>query len=73
MSDSPRRRAVPLYGLAVFAVIMLLFLFVFAPLQYAFGMGGLVLTELGLLAVTLLMARLTGKNLRLIFLGWTHR
>lgn len=67
MSDSPRRRAVPLYGLAAFAVIMLLFFLVFAPLQYYFGMTGLALTELGLLAATLLMARFTGKKLRLIF------
>ena len=41
------RRLTPLHGIAAFVIIMLLFLFVFAPLQYYFGMLGLALTELG--------------------------
>ena len=61
------RRLTPLHGIAAFVIIMLLFLFVFAPLQYYFGMLGLALTELGLLACTLLAVRITGQSFRSVF------
>ena len=54
----------PLHGIGLFLIIMLLFLFVFAPLQLHFGMLGLLLTELGLLAVTLLAVRITRQSFR---------
>ena len=61
------RRLTPLHGIAAFVIIMLLFLFVFAPLQYYFGMLGLALTELGLLACTLLAVRITRQSFRSVF------
>lgn len=67
MEFEERRRLNPLYGIGLFLIIMLLFLFVFAPLQYYLGMAGLLLTELGLLAVTLLAVRLTGQSFREVF------
>lgn len=65
--EKRKRRLNPLYGIAAFVIIMLLFLFVFAPLQYYFGMLGLALTELGLLGATLLAVRLTGQSFRDVF------
>ena len=62
-----RRRLNPAYGIIVFVIIEILFLFVFAPLQYYFGMLGLALTELGLLACTLLAVRVTGQRFREVF------
>ena len=65
--EEERRRLNPLYGIGLFLIIMVLFIFVFAPLQYHFGMMGLLLTELGLLAVTLLAVRFTGQSFREVF------
>lgn len=62
-----KHRLNPLHGIILFLIIMLLFLFVFAPLQLHFGMTGLLLTELGLLAVTLLAVRVTGQDFREVF------
>ena len=62
-----RRRLNPAYGIIIFVIIEILFLFVFAPLQYYFGMLGLALTELGLLACTLLAVRVTGQRFREVF------
>ena len=62
-----RRRLNPAYGIIVFVIIEILFLFDFAPLQYYFGMLGLALTELGLLACTLLAVRVTGQRFREVF------
>lgn len=62
-----KHRLNPLHGIILFLIIMLLFLFVFAPLQLHFGMTGLLLTELGLLAVTLLAVRVTGQDFRDVF------
>ncbi|WP_162609635.1 type II CAAX endopeptidase family protein [Lachnoclostridium sp. An131] len=62
-----RRRLNPAYGIAVFIIIELLFIFVFAPLQYYFGMLGLALTELGLLTCTLLAVKATGQSFREVF------
>ena len=64
---SVKRRLTPFHGIIAFILIMLLFLFVFAPLQYYFGMLGLALTELGLLGATLLAVRITGQNFRDVF------
>ncbi len=65
--EEERRRLNPLYGIGLFLIVMVLFIFVFAPLQYHFGMMGLLLTELGLLAVTLLAVRFTGQSFREVF------
>lgn len=65
--EEERRRLNPLYGIGLFLIIMVLFIFVFAPLQLHFGMVGLLLTELGLLAVTLLAVRFTGQSFREVF------
>ncbi|NBK94130.1 CPBP family intramembrane metalloprotease [bacterium 1XD21-13] len=65
--EEERPRLNPLHGIGLFLIIMLLFLFVFAPLQLHFGMLGLLLTELGLLAVTLLAVRFTGQSFREVF------
>lgn len=65
--EEERRCLNPLYGIGLFLIIMVLFIFVFAPLQYNFGMTGLLLTELGLLAVTLLAVRFTGQSFREVF------
>ena len=62
-----KRRLNPAYGIAVFVIIEIIFLFVFAPLQYYFGMLGLALTELGLLACTLLAVKITGQSFREVF------
>ena len=61
------RRLTPIHGIIAFIVIILLSFFVFAPLQYAFGMLGLALTELGLLLAALLAVRLTGQRLKAVF------
>ena len=61
---SPSRRQLnPVYGIAAFIIIETIFFVVFAPLQYYFGMLGLALTELGLLACTLL----AGQSFREVF------
>ncbi len=65
--EEERPRLNPLHGIGLFLIIMLLFLFVFAPLQLHFGMAGLLLTELGLLAVTLLAVRITRQSFREVF------
>lgn len=65
--EKEKPRLSPLHGIALFLIIMLLFFFVFAPLQYRFGMIGLLLTELGLLFVTLLAVFLTRQPLREVF------
>lgn len=65
--EEERRRLNPLYGIGLFLIIMVLFIFVFAPLQLHFGMVGLLLTELGLLAVTLLAVHFTGQSFREVF------
>lgn len=57
----------PLQGIIVFVLIMAAFLLVFAPLQYRFGMGGVAMTELGLLLLTLLAAVLTKQKFREVF------
>lgn len=62
-----RRRLNPAYGIIGFIIIQIIFVFVFAPLQYYFGMTGLALTELGLLACTLLAVKLTGQSFREVF------
>ena len=65
---SPSRRQLnPVYGIAAFIIIETIFFVVFAPLQYYFGMLGLALTELGLLACTLLAVKLTGQSFREVF------
>ena len=65
---SPSRRQLnPVYGIAAFIIIEIIFFVVFAPLQYYFGMLGLALTELGLLACTLLAVKLTGQSFREVF------
>ena len=65
---SPSRRQLnPVYGIAAFIIIEIIFFVVFAPLQYYFGMLGLALTELGLLACTLLAVKLTGQSVREVF------
>lgn len=65
--EESRRRLNPLYGIGLFLIIMILFVLVFAPLQYQFGMVGLALTEIGLLLVTLLFTFLTGQSFREVF------
>ena len=65
--EEEKRRLNPLYGIGLFFIIMVLFIFVFAPLQFRFGMVGLLLTELGLLFVTLLAVRLTKQGFREVF------
>ena len=62
-----RRQLNPAYGIAVFIIIEIIFFVVFAPLQYYFGMLGLALTELGLLACTMLAVKLTGQSFREVF------
>lgn len=65
---SPSKRQLnPVYGIAAFIIIEIIFFVVFAPLQYYFGMLGLALTELGLLACTLLAVKLTGQSFREVF------
>ena len=65
--EEEKHRLNPLYGIGLFLIIMVLFIFVFAPLQLYFGMTGLLLTELGLLLVTLLAVRFTGQSFREVF------
>lgn len=65
--ENARKRLNPLYGIGVFLFVILATLFVFAPLQYAFGMGGLALTELGLLLIALLSTRIFGQSFREVF------
>lgn len=65
--EEEKPRLNPLHGIALFLIIMLLFFLVFAPLQYHFGMVGLLLTELGLLLVTLLAVWLTHQPFREVF------
>ncbi len=67
MMEEERRKLNPLYGIGVFILVIFVFLFVFAPLQFYLGMAGLVLTELGLLLITLLAVRLTGQSFREVF------
>lgn len=62
-----RRPLNPLHGIVLFLIIMILFIFVFAPLQYYLGMTGLLLTELGLLAVTMLAVLVTKQSFREVF------
>ena len=65
--EKSRQQLNPLYGIGLFLIIMIFFIFVFAPLQYKFGMAGLALTELGILLVTLLFTRLSGQSLKEVF------
>lgn len=65
--EDERPRLNPFHGIALFLIIMLLFFFVFAPLQYHFGMIGLLFTELGLLFVTVLAVLLTRQPFREVF------
>lgn len=65
--DESRKQLHPLYGIIAFVLIMAVFLLVFAPLQYRFGMLGVALTELGLLILTLLAVLLTNQNFREVF------
>lgn len=62
-----RRRLTPAYGIIGFLIIQIIFVFVFAPLQYYFGMTGLALTELGLLVCTLLAVKITGQRYQDVF------
>jgi len=57
----------PIYGIVVFIIVMAIFVLVFAPLQYRFGMSGLALTELGLLLLTLAAVFLTGQSFKEVF------
>lgn len=66
MNES-RKPLHPLHGIIVFVLIMITFLLLFAPLQYYFGMGGVALTELGLLLLTLLAVVLTRQKFREVF------
>ncbi|NLT58908.1 MAG: CPBP family intramembrane metalloprotease [Clostridiales bacterium] len=52
------------FGVLVLLVTLLLMLFVFAPIQYFFGLWGLAATELGLLAIALAAAKLLRYELR---------
>ncbi|MCI8597580.1 MAG: CPBP family intramembrane metalloprotease [Lachnospiraceae bacterium] len=65
--NEERRRLNPLHGIGMFLIVILVFIFVFAPLQYYFGMVGLVVTELGLLLITLISTRIAGQSFREVF------
>lgn len=65
--EESRKHLNPLHGIIFFVLIMLTFLLVFAPLQYYFGMGGVALTELGLLVLTLLAVVVTRQKFREVF------
>ncbi|MCI8854434.1 MAG: CPBP family intramembrane metalloprotease [Lachnospiraceae bacterium] len=57
----------PWHGILFFAAVMVMMLFVAAPIQYFLGMWGLALTELLLLGMALGFALLTRRELRLVF------
>lgn len=57
----------PLYGIALFLIVMASFYTIIAWVQMEWGMYGLALTELYLLALSVLAAKLTGFSCREIF------
>ncbi len=65
--DSYRKPSRPWQGILFFVIILLLMLFVAAPIQYFFGMLGLALTELLLLGTALLGAWALRQDMRQIF------
>ena len=54
-------------GLIVFIIVLVLMVFVAAPMQYAWGMWGLALTELMLLLCAIVPALILKWDLREIF------
>ena len=68
MSRSPLSRPQSLLAAGGMCAVSLVFLlFIASPVQAALGMTGLLLTELGLLALALGGARLLGEPLRTVF------
>ena len=65
--DHYRKPLKPRHGILVFVIVILLSIFVAAPIQYFFGMLGLALTELMLLAVAVVSALLFRQDLREVF------
>lgn len=65
--DHYRKPLKPRHGILVFVIIIALTIFVAAPVQYFFGMLGLALTELMLLAAALGSALLFRQDLREVF------
>ena len=68
MSRSPLSRPQSLLAAGGMCAVSLVFLlFIASPVQAALGMTGLLLTELGLLALALGGAKLLGEPLRTVF------
>ena len=68
MLHAPLSRAQSLLAAGGMCAVSLLFLlFIASPVQAALGMAGLLLTELGLLALALAGAKLLGEPLRTVF------
>lgn len=65
--DDYRKPLKPIHGILVFIVVIILTIFVAAPIQYFFGMPGLALTELMLLVIALVSALLFHQRLREVF------
>ncbi|BFL47420.1 CPBP family intramembrane glutamic endopeptidase [Lactonifactor longoviformis] len=62
-----KRKLRPYHGLLFFAVVMFSFYFIMAPLQMQFGMYGLAMTELLLLAMAIVCVKLCRADFKEIF------
>lgn len=65
--DGEKRRLKPFHGILLFLAVMVSFYTIIAWAQMKWGMYGLALTELYLLALSVLAAKFTGSSLREIF------
>lgn len=57
----------PLYGIITFIIVIVVMIFGAFPLQYKWGMTGLILTELILLLIAILATIISRQNIREIF------
>ncbi len=65
--DDYRKPLKPIHGILMFLVVIILMIFVAAPIQYFWGMLGLALTELLLLGIALAGALVFRQRLREVF------
>lgn len=61
--DNKKRLYSALIGLGVFAIVIVVFIFICTPIQYKLGIYGLAITEIILLAIALIAIKASGKKI----------
>ncbi|MBR4914023.1 MAG: CPBP family intramembrane metalloprotease [Clostridiales bacterium] len=64
---SNQERLRPWMGIVLFAAVMAIFIFAFAPLQQKLGIPGLLITEFGLLAIAVIYCLIRKVKIREVF------